>query len=191
MPNRIRELREARALTQAGLAQLAATTPQQIGRLEEGKRRLTVEWLIRLARALGCSPADLIGAETALTAPLVGYVGAGEMYYADPRVGPWGTIERVVAPAGANSIVAVRIEGDALSPVYRHADLLFFRRHGAPLEACVGRDCIVQVRAGPAYLKTLVRSDRAGRFVLRSHRSAQLSDVEIEWAAPVHWVKRA
>ena len=50
--------RAARGLTQAGLARLAGTTQAQIGRLENGQRRLTIEWIQRLAPALGLSPAD-------------------------------------------------------------------------------------------------------------------------------------
>ena len=54
--NRIRELRERAGLTLDALAERAGTTNQQISHLEMGKRRLTVDWLRRTARALGCHP---------------------------------------------------------------------------------------------------------------------------------------
>jgi len=44
------------------LAERADTTNQQISRLERGERRLTTDWMERLAGALGCNPAALIGA---------------------------------------------------------------------------------------------------------------------------------
>jgi phage repressor protein C with HTH and peptisase S24 domain len=62
MENRIKELRRARGLTLQKLAEKAGTTNQQISRLERGERRLTTDWMERLAGALGCSPVSLIGA---------------------------------------------------------------------------------------------------------------------------------
>ncbi len=62
MENRIRELRRGRGFTLQNLAERADTTNQQISRLERGERRLTTGWMERLAGALGCSPAALIGA---------------------------------------------------------------------------------------------------------------------------------
>ncbi len=57
---RIRELRERAGLSQDQLAVLANTSQPQIDRLEKGGRRVTIEWLLRLASALGCAPADLL-----------------------------------------------------------------------------------------------------------------------------------
>lgn len=61
--NRIRELRKARGLSGYDLAKLVGTTAQQISRLERGGRdgrRLTVEWMTKIARALNVTPSDLI-----------------------------------------------------------------------------------------------------------------------------------
>ncbi|AHX12011.1 transcriptional regulator [Dyella jiangningensis] len=60
MNNRIRVLREARGLTLDSLASKAGTTNQQLSLLEIGKRRLTVDWLLRLAIPLGCHPWELV-----------------------------------------------------------------------------------------------------------------------------------
>jgi len=58
--NRIRVLREARGLSLEELAAEVGTTNQQISLLENGKRRLTVEWLLRLSKALTCHPWELV-----------------------------------------------------------------------------------------------------------------------------------
>lgn len=58
--NRIRELREAYGLTSDELAERVGTSGAQIRRLEQGVRRLTTDWMERLAEALQCSPADFI-----------------------------------------------------------------------------------------------------------------------------------
>jgi transcriptional regulator with XRE-family HTH domain len=60
MKNRIRELRERAGLSQAQLAELVGTTQAQIARLEKGERRLTVDWMARIARALMLRPSDLL-----------------------------------------------------------------------------------------------------------------------------------
>lgn len=60
MPNRLKDLREAKKLTQEQLAELAGTSNQQVSFLENGKRGLSKKWAERLAPLLGVSPADLM-----------------------------------------------------------------------------------------------------------------------------------
>lgn len=60
MDNRIKVLREARGLSLETLAAEVGTTNQQVSLLESGKRRLTVDWLLRLSRALACHPWELV-----------------------------------------------------------------------------------------------------------------------------------
>jgi len=47
----------------AELAERVGTTIQQLSRLEIGQRRLTVDWLTRLAKALECDRSDLLPSE--------------------------------------------------------------------------------------------------------------------------------
>lgn len=60
MANRLRQIREEKNLTQEYVARKANTSSQQIGKLEKDERRLTVDWLIRLSPALGCSPVEVV-----------------------------------------------------------------------------------------------------------------------------------
>ena len=56
------ELRERAGLTQIELAERAETTQATISNLETGKsRRIELDLLDRLAKALRCEPSDLIG----------------------------------------------------------------------------------------------------------------------------------
>jgi transcriptional regulator with XRE-family HTH domain len=64
MKNRIKELREKLDLSQDDLAQATGTSAQQIGRLEMGKRKLTTDWMQRLAPALNAKPSDLMEIES-------------------------------------------------------------------------------------------------------------------------------
>tara|TARA_R110000868_G_scaffold936_4_gene7153 strand:+ start:1925 stop:2482 length:558 start_codon:yes stop_codon:yes gene_type:complete len=51
-------------MSAADLAEKTGTSQPQITRLERGERRLTVDWMQRLAKALGCQPSDLFNAAT-------------------------------------------------------------------------------------------------------------------------------
>ena len=59
-PNRIREWRKHRGLAQSELAALVGTEQMTISHLERGTRGLTVEWMMRLSKALECLPEDLL-----------------------------------------------------------------------------------------------------------------------------------
>jgi len=56
-------MREARGLSLDALAIEAGTTNQQVSLLETGKRRLTVDWLLRLAEPLKCHPWELVASD--------------------------------------------------------------------------------------------------------------------------------
>lgn len=60
MDNRIKVLRDARGLSLEDLAMAAGTSNQQVSLLESGKRRLTVDWLLRLSHALNCHPWEIV-----------------------------------------------------------------------------------------------------------------------------------
>ena len=62
MINRIRDIRRSKGITLAQLARRCSpkTTPQTIGRLETGRRNLSISWMDRIASALDVDPKVLI-----------------------------------------------------------------------------------------------------------------------------------
>lgn len=78
--NRIREIRERRGLSQSQLAAAVGTTQPQINRLETGVRKLTVEWMQKIAQALDVHPEDLI-----TTAVMAGLSEDAEAYIAEDK----------------------------------------------------------------------------------------------------------
>lgn len=108
MANRLRELRKAQGLTMEALAARANTTASQINKLEKGDRRLTDEWMHRLAGALGCNAADLIIER--------GTGGAGGAIAASGRARVMTAIPEIDARAGAGggglASVGVKPGGD-------------------------------------------------------------------------------
>ncbi|MBS1067162.1 helix-turn-helix domain-containing protein [Gluconobacter cerinus] len=59
--NSIREIRELRGFSQAWVAEALGTSQSQIDRLEKGQRRLTVEWLNKLADFFDTDIGTLLG----------------------------------------------------------------------------------------------------------------------------------
>jgi transcriptional regulator with XRE-family HTH domain len=62
-PNRIKEWREKRHLTQQQLAAKIKCNHTYIGRLETGGRKIKEEWLRKLAKALSVGPEDLLNSD--------------------------------------------------------------------------------------------------------------------------------
>ena len=77
MINRIRDVRRQKRMTLADVAIRCSppTTPQTIGRLETGMRQLSLDWMNRIAAALGVEPRLLLRADSDETPKLVARLG--------------------------------------------------------------------------------------------------------------------
>lgn len=58
--NNIKNIREQRGISKAELGKRCATDAAMISRLESGERNLTLDWMGKLANALGCAPWELL-----------------------------------------------------------------------------------------------------------------------------------
>jgi transcriptional regulator with XRE-family HTH domain len=58
--SRLRALRQARGMTQAQLAQILGTRHTNVSGIERGTRGITVQQVVKLARALDVSPAVIL-----------------------------------------------------------------------------------------------------------------------------------
>lgn len=78
MINRIRDIRKAKGMTLADLAEACVppTTPQTVGRLETGMRNLSIKWMDRIAAALQVDPETLVRSETSAHPQVVAVLGA-------------------------------------------------------------------------------------------------------------------
>jgi transcriptional regulator with XRE-family HTH domain len=105
MITRIREVRRAKSLTLADVAERCSppTTAQTIGRLETGTRTVSVGWLNRIAVALGVEAGDLVKLPERADLPVAAILGAEGAHA--PRH------EQVVAAPGPNAgAIAVVVE---------------------------------------------------------------------------------
>ncbi len=79
METRIRDVRKARGLTLADVAAACTppTTAQTIGRLETGTRTVSIDWLERIAAALGVPASALVSLPDRAEIPVAAVIGAG------------------------------------------------------------------------------------------------------------------
>jgi len=128
--------------------------------------------------------------------PIIGRVLAGESWETTPDPAAVSGHFDLDPPPG--DVVALQVVGASMVPVYRDGDLIIcHRKYQTNLAALdLSRlhrvDCAVKVAGGKGYIKFLVPGATRGLFTLRSYNPdyPDLPNVELEWIAPVVWVRR-
>lgn len=183
--------RERANLSRETLAKRIGTTVASIWRVENGKVELTPRWVDKLARAIGCSPNDLLPAASQVYPGLVEVrrYAAGEA-----RVHP---MEGVMPPLPvqvtvlSDNLVGVLVRTDDCWPRYDQGDVIFYRPNEDEPASFIGRECVVTTRAGSTFIRRLQAGSKDGLFRLISPRFPDIEEVRVSWAAPICWVKRA
>lgn len=210
----LRTYRRQAGLTLEQLARATGTTAAQISKLEKGERRLTVDWIARLAPALGIALADLlppvasspqprrVEAPTALPggdAVFVGHaaIGGPRDYIPVRSAGRGGDeqemfladgpIDYVRCPpslAQVRDAYAIYVVGDSMQPRFRPGQILHVHPFRPPQP---GSGVVVTKTNGAVLIKEFVRQDR---FVLqlRQYNPAESLDYAAAEVAAVHTV---
>lgn len=184
MTNRIREWRQTRGWSLQQLADASGTSKSQIDKLEKGDRRLTVDWMVRLAKPLGCDPRDLMreapnanqnfqpvrfaAASSAAEAliPVRGAARGGtqqQMFLGD------GAIDHVPRPyylSHTKDAYALYVVGSSMAPMYRPRQLLFVNPYKPPAP---GAGVVVIQKNDAVLIKEFVRQRKTG-VVLREYQ---------------------
>jgi phage repressor protein C with HTH and peptisase S24 domain len=157
---------------------------------ENGTRNFPKPKAITYARAFRVSPEWLLlgtGDGGKRPVPLVGYVGAGAEVFA---FDDGGALDEIDPPPGIGpEAVAVKVKGDSMYPRYMEGDVLIYDRH-IPLAKADGQECIVSLIDGRKFVK-IVRAEGRVLATLESWNAPPLRSVQVEWVAPILWVKRA
>lgn len=187
----INEVREAlkRAMAAKGakkkpLAKLAGIGETVVRDFVDKGVEPRVGTLIKIADALEIPASSLFGPQV----PVLGNVGAGGSVLFDESDEP----ELVDRPPGAvGRLMALRVTGDSMLPVYRDGDIVYVARdHEGVLPEYVGEECVVHTVDGGTYLKTLATGTQHNRFHLQSFNASPMENVELIWATPVLFVMR-
>ncbi len=151
MINRIREIRKAKGMTLAELAEACtpATTAQTIGRLETGTRTLSVNWMDRIGAALGIDPQHLVRSDQQPRPQVVAELGLAE---AQALPTPREAVLPHELAQGSNTTAMMVLEVTAAVGEYRTGDLVWLSRiDPAQAASAINRDCLVP-RPGGRYV---------------------------------------
>ncbi|WP_167394089.1 LexA family transcriptional regulator [Brucella oryzae] len=119
------------------------------------------------------------------TVRLIGYIGAGQAVYPLDD----GTDDQVEAPRDAKpTTVAAQIRGDSMLPIFQENWLIYWSTNLPPHEM-INQLCVVQVSDGRLLVKTLRRGSQDGLWTLTSFNASDITDVPVDWAAPIDWIK--
>lgn len=136
MDNRIKKLRKDHGMTLAQLAEKTGSTPQQIGRLEKGERRLTTDWMERIAHAMDVPVEDLmsdshgervvipeINVNTIVGRDGIGGTSSG-VAEAENVLSEWSLPKQLLAnQVGSDSTMRIiQVMGDSMQPEFNPGD---------------------------------------------------------------------
>jgi repressor LexA len=196
VPKKIASLRKALGMSQEAFAKEFGVKQATVSRWEDGLSNVARSLEAKMASLADMSVAEFFHSdEGPRIVPVIGEVSAGEHFcpVADgARLGGNDFITFGSMPG--DEMVAVRVRGDSMAPVYRAGDIVIGRKvYGADISAAINRDCIVLTESGDGFLKVLRKGSRKSEYALQPYNSGYdtIERVAIEWAAPVLWVKRA
>jgi transcriptional regulator with XRE-family HTH domain len=188
MTTRIRELRKTRGLTLQQLAEQAGTTAQTIQRLETDNMSVSVDWLLRIAPALGVSPAALlstIGTERPVT-----YLGLLDRSCVVTSAPAGSRRPQIPLDVPGQAPLAVQLT-DRIGP-YESATVLIADRQDdiAADDPANRRDCLVKTHDGALLFRQIMTDGKGGlpgviALMPYSTNDTVDSDLRITWIAPV------
>lgn len=198
-PERMQKARKDAGLTQTELAVKLKLSQGAVQQWEDGTTYPRRSRYQSIADAVGVDPAWLFQ-ESGLTrtlqnrrVQLVGYVGAGAKMFPVENHLRGGLLEEVEAPPidELNGIVAVRVRGDSLVPVYWDGDIVYYGAHETDPDKLIGKEVVACSDDGEIALRRLARGREPGRYDLVSYSGLLTQDARLQWVARVRWVKRA
>lgn len=141
--------------------------------------------LIKIADALEVPASSLFGAHV----PVLGRVGAGGSVLFEEETDEPELVDR--PPGAVGRLMALRVTGDSMMPVYRDGDIVYVARdHEGVLPEYIGEECVVHTVEGGTFLKTLAIGSQFNRYTLRSFNAADMENVELIWASRVEFVMK-
>lgn len=142
MKNRIRDIRKDRGLTQEELAAKVGISYTHLGRMEVGKRRVSLEMIEQLARALGCRVQDLLPDVAEIAPPQLAEPDAVR-YQAGEDTGFEQRVLATLYPGHPNAML-YQVRSPALDQIgYRPGDLVVVDFSQGAVDAVAVRDVVL------------------------------------------------
>jgi transcriptional regulator with XRE-family HTH domain len=174
---RIRRRREELGWTPSELAFAAGTSVRTVNQLERGFTKNSM-YLGSILSALGMGASSNVYLDVKLG------VEAGQRVV--PLTKP---VLRLLPPPDLANAVAIMVQGDSMTPLYKDGDVLLAEEVLCEREQLMGRLCYVRLVNGLSYVMTLSEGSRPGHHTLFGQSPLVLHDVVVQDAWPVVWVR--
>ncbi|CAM1655481.1 helix-turn-helix domain-containing protein [Bartonella apis] len=117
--------------------------------------------------------------------PLMGYVGAGGKIEPDfGEMSPDGLGVVEIPFSMPADMVAFRVRGDLMLPVYREGHIIIvYRNQTKPLEAFYGEEAVVQTSDGRRFIKTIMRGAEGVNLI--SWNARPMEGVKLKWIGEI------
>ncbi|MBI0025396.1 helix-turn-helix transcriptional regulator [Bartonella sp. M0187] len=117
--------------------------------------------------------------------PLMGYVGAGGKIEPDfGEMSPDGLGVVEIPFSMPADMVAFRVRGDLMLPVYREGHIIIvYRKQIKPLEAFYGEEAVVQTSDGRRFIKTIMRGAEGVNLI--SWNARPMEGVKLKWIGEI------
>ncbi|WP_295950375.1 XRE family transcriptional regulator [uncultured Bartonella sp.] len=117
--------------------------------------------------------------------PLMGYVGAGGKIEPDfGEMSPDGLGVVEIPFSMPADMVAFRVRGDLMLPVYREGHIIIvYRNQTKPLEAFYGEEAVVQTNDGRRFIKTIMRGAEGVNLI--SWNARPMEGVKLKWIGEI------
>lgn len=175
----LRDARKRRGLTLKQLGDQLGVTAPQIQRIEQGKRRMSVEMLERYCDALEVDPVDVIRGEVQV--PIIGIIDADSNVLPLTPNTAYTTRAPNIVPH-PERLSAIRWEAPGqFKPMHGH--LMFFYSDVAGIsDHAWGRRCIIRRKTGTLRIGWPIK--KGGQTHIDDVTGRVEFNAEIDWASP-------
>ncbi|MBR3289568.1 MAG: LexA family transcriptional regulator [Clostridia bacterium] len=176
LTERMKTLREQRAVSQKDLAAALQVAQSAVGNWESGARQPNLDRIRQIAAFFGVSVGYLLGTEDQPTPtpgrpliPVLGYVRAGLPITATEEVLDFEEISRDMADAGSH--FALRVQGDSMEPYLLEGDVVIVRQQE---DVDSGDMAVILIGGEDATVKKLVKHDNGVALVAANPKYAPM-----------------